>query len=104
MDGRVRVLDNEITFQRLVAFLLDSSPRYRWFGRRFVVMPDHIHVIAHMGYDAVRLGQWIKAFKAVVGGLERRPVRAPGLQDDAPSAPVRRGPHPASPYPYLPVM
>jgi hypothetical protein len=35
-------------------------------------MPDHIHLIAHMGHGAVRLGQWIKAFKAVVGGLERR--------------------------------
>ena len=72
VDGRARVLDNEITFERFVAFLLDSPKRYRWFGRRFVIMPDHIHLIAHMGNDAVRLGQWIKALKAVVGGLERR--------------------------------
>src|SRR5437762_3235056 len=100
VDGRGRVLDNEITFQRLVAFLLDSPRRYRWFGRRFVVMPDHIHVIARMGYDAVRLGQWIKALKAVVGGLERReepPARAPGIQDDVPSAPVGRVPSPGVP-------
>ena len=49
-------------------------------------MPDHIHLIAHMGCDGVRLGQWIKALKAVVGGLERRserPVGAPGLQNPA---------------------
>ena len=72
VDGRGRVLDNETTFERFVAFLLDSPTRYHWFGRRFVVMPDHIHLIAHMGHDAVRLGQWIKALKAVVGGLERR--------------------------------
>jgi REP element-mobilizing transposase RayT len=80
------VLDNQDIFQRLVAFLLDSPQRYHWFGRRFVVMPDHIHLIAHMGYDAVRLGQWIKALKAVVGGLkprDDRPVGAPGLQDPA---------------------
>ena len=38
----------------------------------FVVMPDHLHLIAHQGREAVRLGQWIKAMKAVVGGLERR--------------------------------
>ena len=89
VDGRARVLDNEETFQRLTAFLLDSAAGYGWFPRRFVVMPDHIHLIAHMGGEAVRLGQWIKALKAVVGGLERRgdglaprPVGAPGLQND----------------------
>jgi hypothetical protein len=84
IDGRARVLDNEATFERLAAFLLDSPARYRWFGRRFVIMPDHIHLIAHMGQDAVRLGQWVKALKAVVGGLERReepPVGSPRLQD-----------------------
>jgi hypothetical protein len=92
VDGRARVLDNEATFQRLTAFLLDSPARYRWFPRRFVVMPDHLHLIAHQGPEAVRLGQWIKALKAVVGGLERRQEGAdrrlgerrvvePGLQD-----------------------
>jgi REP element-mobilizing transposase RayT len=72
VDGRARVLDNETTFQRLTAFLLDSPARYGWFPRRFVVMPDHLHLIAHQGINAVRLGQWVKALKAVVGGLERR--------------------------------
>ena len=86
VDGRARVLDNEDTFQRLVAFLLDSPAHYRWFGRRFVVMPDHIHLIAHMGHESIRLGQWIKALKAVVGGLKPRdecPVGTPGLQATA---------------------
>jgi len=99
VDGRARVLDNQTTFDRLVSFLLDSPKRYHWFGRRFVVMPDHIHLIAHQGPDAVRLGQWIKALKAVVGGLERReerPVGIPGPQDaasgDAGHTPVGRLP------------
>ena len=86
VDGRAGVLANETTFERFVAFLLDSPSRYHWFGRRFVIMPDHIHLIAHMGHDAVRLGQWMKALKAVVGGLERRakrPVGAPGLPNAA---------------------
>ena len=87
VDGRGRVLDNEITFERFVAFLLDSPTRYHWFGRRFVVMPDHIHLIAHMGHDAVRLGQWIKALKAVVGGLERRPTPDAASGDAAYNAP-----------------
>jgi REP element-mobilizing transposase RayT len=100
VDGRARILDNEKTFQRLVAFLLDSPTRYQWFGRRFVIMPDHIHVIARTGYDAIRLGQWIKALKAVVAGLkprEDRPVGAPGLQASAPSADVGRVPSPGVP-------
>ncbi|MCU0785836.1 MAG: hypothetical protein MUF81_17695 [Verrucomicrobia bacterium] len=102
VESRVRVLDNEATFQRLTAFLLDSPSRYHWFPRRFVVMPDHVYLIAHQGQEAVRLGQWIKALKAVVGGLERRvgsaeerpmgtaecPVGAPGLQHDVPAGRV----------------
>jgi REP element-mobilizing transposase RayT len=70
VDGRAAVLDNEVVFERLVAFLLDSPHRYGWSARRFVIMPDHIHLIAHMGHGAIRLGQWIKALKAVVGGLK----------------------------------
>ena len=108
VDGRAQVLNNEVAFERFVAFLLESPPRYHWFGRRFVVMPDHIHLIAHMGRGAVRLGQWIKALKAVVGGLEHRedrPVGTPGLQDDVPvgrvpshgATPVVPVPHAASP-------
>jgi hypothetical protein len=114
VDGRVRVFDNETTFQRLTTFLLDSPSRYDWFPRRFVVMPDHIHLIAHQGHEAIRLGQWIKALKAVVGGLKRwdegierrvgepglqnagwveRPVKAPGLQQDVP---VGRVPSPSA--------
>jgi REP element-mobilizing transposase RayT len=83
VDGRAHILNNQATFERFVAFLLDSPKRYRWFGRRFVVMPDHIHLIAHMGHDAIRLGQWIKAFKAVVGGLERRQMAPDAASGDA---------------------
>jgi REP element-mobilizing transposase RayT len=80
VDGRARVLDNEDTFQRFVGFLLDSPTRYHWFGRRFVLMPDHVHLIARMGHDAIRLGQWIKALKAVVGGLcPAGPAPPPGV-------------------------
>jgi len=99
VDGRAHVLNNEVAFERFVAFLLESPPRYHWFGRRFVVMPDHIHLIAHMRHDAVRLGQWIKALKAVIGGLEHRedrPVGTPGLQDDVP---VGRVPSHGAPMP-----
>lgn len=67
---------------RLAAFLLDSPVRYGWFGRRFVIMPDHLHLIAHQGPNAIRLGQWIRALKVVVGGLKPRvgqPAGGPAL-------------------------
>src|SRR2546425_6859634 len=102
VDGRTHVLNNEATFERLVAFLLDSPKRYHWFGRRFVVMTDHIHLIANMGHAAIRLGQWIKALKAVVGGLDcrgERPVRAPGLQEQTSRGDVGRLPSAGVPMP-----
>ena len=83
VKDRVRVLDNEPTFERLVSFLINSPARYHWFGRRFVIMPDHIHLIAHMGHESVRLGQWIKALKAVVGGMEYRTSSGAALEDAA---------------------
>jgi hypothetical protein len=98
VDARAPVLNNHAMFERFVAFLLDSPGRYHWFGRRFVIMPDHLHLIAHMGFDAVRLGHWVKAMKAVVGGLkprEERPAGIPGLQapcNPATPAPVGRVP------------
>lgn len=101
VDGRTHVLNNEPTFERLVGFLLDSPARYGWFGRRFVVMPDHIHMIVRNGHDALRLGQWIKALKAVVGGLDRReerPVGTPDLQDTTPAV-VGRVPSHGGPAP-----
>jgi len=92
VNGRPHVLNNEAIFENFVAFLLDSPTRYGWFGRRFVVMPDHIHLIARMGNESVRLGQWIKALKAVVGGFERRETTPDAASRDATYNP----PHPAA--------
>jgi REP element-mobilizing transposase RayT len=65
-------------------------------------MPDHIHLIASMGPNAVRLGQWIKALKAVVGGLKRNetpdPVGRVSLYGDPTSPPDAGSGDPA----YLP--
>ena len=89
VEGRSRVLDNEIVFQRLVTFLLVSPQRYQWFAKRFVLMPDHLHMIVRMGPEAIELGLRVKALKAVVAGLKKeaperepRPVRVPGLQNE----------------------
>ena len=56
-------------FDRLVDFLADSSIRYGWFPKRMVVMPDHLHLIAHDSINAGTLGKWVKAMKAVSAGV-----------------------------------
>lgn len=72
VDRRARVLNREEIFQRFATFLIDSPARYHWFGRRFVIMPDHFHLIAHMGHGAVTVGEWMKALKAILAGVARR--------------------------------
>ena len=73
IEHRWQALANQDAFQRFVSFALESHLRYRWYPRRFVLMPDHLHIIGHQGHNAVRIGQWIKAMKAVVTGLEEDP-------------------------------
>jgi hypothetical protein len=60
IEGRLHVLNNQTIFDRFVSFLLDSPTRYMWWGRRFVIMPDHIHVIAHQGANANTLANGSK--------------------------------------------
>jgi hypothetical protein len=43
-------------------------------------MPDHVHVIAHQGFGAIRVGA-CKAMKAVVAGLTSRSPTAAADQD-----------------------
>jgi putative transposase len=94
IQDRAPVLATDETLDRLVAFLLDSPTRYNWFGRRFVLMPDHLHLITHQGANAITLGQWIKALKAVVGGVGPVPSRGQSQMapSPAPSHPFTRTP------------
>jgi REP element-mobilizing transposase RayT len=84
VEGRARVLANTQTLDRMVEFLLDSPTRYGWFGRRFVLMPDHVHLIAQMGVTGVDLGSWIKAMKAFVGGLVQRLTDSTSQETEGP--------------------
>jgi putative transposase len=66
-ERRRKVLANDSVHERLRSFLLDSPQRYQWWPRRYVLMPDHLHVLVCQGHTSVTLGQWVKAMKAVVG-------------------------------------
>jgi len=90
VQDRHRVLATETVFQNLVGFLRRSPAHYGWFGRRFVIMPDHLHLIARQGRKAAPLGAWVKALKAIV------PDRvSPSASQEAPSPSV--GSKPARP-------
>jgi len=62
---RKKVLASKNYFESLKEFLLDSPGRYGWFPTLFVIMPDHIHLMANESYQAAQIGDWIKALKAV---------------------------------------
>ena len=67
VEGRLYVLANKPMDERMVSFLLDSPKRYEWWPTQYMLMPDHLHLIAHQGHHGTALGQWIKALKAVTG-------------------------------------
>jgi len=85
VEGRQAVLANEETYLRLTQFLLASPRMYGWFGRRFVIMPDHLHLMASQGVQGISLGRWVQALKAVVGGLEPRTVDPGSTENGAES-------------------
>jgi hypothetical protein len=58
--------------QRLIAFLTGSPSRYGWWPTRYVLMPDHLHLLVATHPEAASLGVWIKALKAYVGQREFR--------------------------------
>jgi len=68
---RMRVLANAEYHARLRAFLLESPSRYGWHVLRYVIMPDHLHLMA-VTTDQTSLGGWIKALKAVTAQREFR--------------------------------
>jgi REP element-mobilizing transposase RayT len=71
-ERRARILANDLIHERLTGFLLESPQRYQWWPRRYVLMPDHLHLLVAQGEPTVTLGHWVKAMKAMVG---RRTVR-----------------------------
>jgi len=66
VENRKRVLANDGVHQRLIMFLAGSPSRYGWWPTRYVLMPDHLHLLVLAGPSAVSLGAWVKALKAFV--------------------------------------
>ena len=71
-SDRQPVLANAKVHDRVQRFISDSLNRYGGWVHGIVLMPDHIHLIVSMASGSVVLGEWIKAFKAVVANREFR--------------------------------
>jgi FdhD protein len=69
-DQRKRVLATDAVHMRLQQFLCNTTSQHDWWAGRYVLMPDHLHLLATPGLGAVTLGEWIKALKACVGNRE----------------------------------
>lgn len=72
VQDRQRVLANETIHARLRKFLSGSPHRYHWWPTRYVVMPDHLHLLTSASPESVSPGMWVKALKAFVSQREFR--------------------------------
>ncbi len=70
-QDRVRVLDNQTVLERMHTFAEGSAERYGVFVGCYLLMPDHLHLIATFSSATdVCLGDWVKALKRFVGNCE----------------------------------
>jgi putative transposase len=73
---RKRLLANAGTHGAFVQFCEAGVPRGAGVGR-YVMMPDHVHLFVKLASEGVRLADWVKALRSVLGkrmladGVER---------------------------------
>lgn len=70
VEGRKPVLANDNVHGRLCDLVTESLDRYGVWVDSYVLMPDHVHFIVTVSRDAIRIGKWVKAMKAVVACRE----------------------------------
>ena len=66
------VLAHAGVHERIRSFAARSLEDYGVWVDAYVAMPDHLHLIVSMARESVSLGEWVKAFKAVVAHREFR--------------------------------
>jgi len=69
-DRRKKVLVNDAVHVRLQEFLRNTASHHDWWVSRYVLMPNHLHMLAARGLSAITLGKWIKALKACVSNRD----------------------------------
>jgi REP element-mobilizing transposase RayT len=68
------VLARKRIHDRVREFVVGSAQRYRVYVRCYVLMPDHVHLIAtpHPHSCEIAIGGWVKALKAIAAQREFR--------------------------------
>ena len=69
-DERQEVLACPRVHERVRQFISDSLSRYGVWVDSYVLMPNHVHLIISTAPESAVLGDWVKAFKAVVAHRE----------------------------------
>lgn len=65
--NRTRVLAEQSVDRRVREFAQGSMARYGIWVDCYMIMPDHVHLIARSSRNAkVAIGEWVKGFKAYV--------------------------------------
>ncbi len=72
VEGRRRALVGAEVHGRAQRFISDSLDRHGVWVDAYVLMPDHAHLIVTAARESIGLGQWVKAFKAMVAQREFR--------------------------------
>jgi REP element-mobilizing transposase RayT len=78
IHGRKNRLAFTAVHDRLVQFLIDSPERYGWLPGRYVLMPDHLHLLVTQGIAKARRVDGDQRSETAAT-VERR-VGSPGLQ------------------------
>ena len=72
VEGRKPVLASDNIHGRLRDFIMESLDRYGVWVDSYVLMPEHAHFIVVVSHNAIRIGEWVKAIKAVIACREFR--------------------------------
>ena len=67
---RRHILARPDVHEAFISFTLRGPERGVWVGR-YVLMPDHLHLFARFGPDAVNLSTWQKSFKNAMSRVLR---------------------------------
>ncbi len=64
-QGRLPLLACHEAHETLRDIWIKSAPLSGWFVGQYVLMPDHVHLFACPGPDALPLSRWMQIWKAI---------------------------------------
>jgi REP-associated tyrosine transposase len=79
---RRRILANQRMHEAFLTFARNSA-KYWVSPGRYVLMPDHLHVLVAFAPDAISISKWVKSLKNTLSkALREQGIRSPHWQKD----------------------